>query len=149
MDTKDINDAIKPLRENWEAIRQDYARNVPGKYLVLTCVHRPVKDQLALFKKGRKLDSNGVWQVANKAAIVTNVDGYKVLGAHNYKPSRAIDVAVVDNQTGRVVWEEECYLPLVQIAARYGLESGGSWKSIKDWPHIQVRDYKNYKEVAA
>lgn len=145
MPTKDINDAAKPIRDNWETIKNEFFKLNPGKYLVITCVHRSPDEQLELFKKGRTLGADGKWYVQDKAKIVTNVDGISVLGAHNYKPSRAIDVAVVDNQTGKYLWEEKHYHSLLEIAKGVGLESGGGWKSLKDWPHIQVLDYKNYK----
>lgn len=147
MPSKDINDAAKPLRDNWETIKNEFFKSNTGKYLVLSCVHRSVGEQLELFKGGRGLGSDGKWYIQDKAKVVTNVDGTKVLGAHNYKPSRAIDVAVVDNQTGKYLWEEKYYYCLLEIAKGVGLESGGGWKSIKDWPHLQVPDYKNYKEI--
>ena len=147
MPTKDINDACKAIRDNWESITTEFIRRNAGKYLVLTCVYRSPDEQLDLFKKGRIKGADGKWYIQDKAKIVTNVDGVTILGAHNYKPARAIDVAVVDNQTGKFLWEEKHYFPLLQIAKGVGLESGGAWKSIKDWPHLQVPDYKNYKEL--
>ncbi len=147
MASKDIQDACQVIRDKWDEIAQEYIRRMPGKYLVISSVHRPPSEQLELFKKGRTLGTDGKWYIQNKAAIVTNCDGYTLLSAHNYKPARAIDVAVVDNQTGKYLWETKHYLPLVQIAQTVGLESGGAWKTIKDYPHIQVREYKNYKEV--
>jgi len=145
MATKDINDAAKPIRDQWEQIKNEYFKCVPGKYLIITCVHRTPEEQFALYKEGRELDAKGVWVTKDKSKIVTKVDGYKVVGAHNYLPSRAIDVAVVDNQTGKTSWEAYHYWPLLAIAKDLGLVSGGSWTSIKDWPHIEVKDYKNYK----
>ena len=147
MPSKDINDAVKKIRDVWDQIRQEYAKHSPGKYLYLSCIYRSPQEQLELFKKGRIKGSDGKWHTQDKAKIVTNVDGYTVLGAHNYKPARAIDVAVVDNQTGKFLWEEKHYFPLLQIAKGVGLESGGAWKSIKDWPHIQVPNYKTYEEL--
>lgn len=147
MSTTNIEDACKALRDHWDEIRNEFFKRSPGKGLVLTAVHRPVQEQFELFKKGREQSSSGEWVVKDKSQVVTNVDGHKVIGAHNYYPSRAIDVAVFDNQTGKIIWEESCYYPLVDIASSVGLVSGGSWKSIKDWPHIEVKDYKNYKEI--
>lgn len=145
MASKNIEDAVKEIRDKWDEIKNEYFKRMPGKYLVLSCVYRTPEEQLALFKKGRILGSDGKWSIQDKAKIVTNVDGYKILGAHNYKPARAIDVAVVDNQTGKYLWEEKHYFPLLQIAKGVGLESGGGWKSINDWPHIQVPNYKTYE----
>lgn len=147
MPTKAINDAAKPIRDKWEEIKNEYFKRVSGKYLSLTCVHRTPEEQFELYKKGREADAQGNWVTKDKSQIVTNVDGYKVVGAHNYLPSRAIDVAVIDNQTGKPSWEENHYRPLLEIAQELGLVSGGSWSSIKDWEHLEVKDYKNYKEI--
>lgn len=144
MTTKDINDAVKEIKDRWDEIKNLYFQRMPGKYLVLSCVHRSPAEQLELFKKGRILGSDGKWYVQDKAKIVTNVDGYSILGAHNYKPARAIDVAVVDNATGKYLWEESNYLCLGPIVKAMGLEWGGYWKAIKDFPHIQVPKYKDY-----
>jgi hypothetical protein len=38
---------------------------------------------------------------------------------------------------GYVAWDEPLYHPLVELAARHGLVSGGSWPHFKDWPHIE------------
>ena len=146
MPTKDIADAGKPIRDRWEEIKRDYFQAMPGKYLVLTCVYRSPSEQFELFKKGRTQGGDGKWTVGNKSDIVTNVDGVTVVGAHNYRPSRAVDVMVVDNQTGKATWDIEFYLPLHDIAVRYGLEWGGDWKSIKDYPHLQFANYKSYIE---
>lgn len=145
MATKDINDAAKPLRDAWETIKNEYSKRVPGKRLVLTCVYRSPAEQLELFGKGRTLGSDGKWSIQDKSKVVTNVDGRTVLGAHNYKPARAIDVAVVDTTTGKYIWTESSYYPLLAIAAGVGLESGGAWKSITDWPHLQIPKYKTYE----
>lgn len=147
MPTKDIDDATKPIRDHWEEIKRDYFEVVPGKYLVLTCVHRSPDEQLELYGRGRTKGSDGKWYVQDKAKIVTNVDGVTVLGAHNYRPSRAIDVMVVDNTTGRETWDERFYTPLHNIAKRYNLTWGGDWKSIKDMPHFEVPNYKTYQEA--
>lgn len=147
MATKEISDAVLEIRDKWDEIKNEFFQRNPGKYLVITCVYRSPTEQLELFKKGRTLGSDGQWYIRDKSKVVTNVDGSTLLGAHNYKPSRAIDVAVVDNQTGKYLWEEKHYHSLVEIAKRVGLESGGTWKTIKDWPHIQVPNYKNYENV--
>ena len=145
MATKNIEDAAKPIQDVWKEIQHEFIKVSPGKYLELTAVYRSPEEQFELFKKGRVLTETGRWVVKYKEQVVTNVDGRKVLGAHNYKPSRAIDVVVVDNQTGKYLWEEKNYFSLGPIVETVGLEWGGSWKSIKDLPHIQIKNYKEYK----
>ncbi len=146
MATKNIEDACRLIRDNWIEIQHEYIKRMAGKYLVLTCAYRSPEEQMELFKKGRILGTDGKWTIQDKSRVVTNVDGRTVLGAHNYFPSRAIDVAVVDNQSGAYLWEEGYYFPLIEIVRAVGLESGGAWKTLKDWPHIQVPNYKSYKE---
>lgn len=148
----DINDACKAIQDAWPLIQNEFFKRAPGKYLVLTTVHRSPEEQFILFKKGRTQLPNGEWVVKDQSQVVTNVDGHKNIGAHNYKPSRAIDVCVVDNATGKVLWKEDYYFPLVEIARGVGLESGGEWPVNstglgKDWPHLQVPNFKDYKDA--
>lgn len=139
-----IEDAVRPIRDNWLVIKNAFFQSNPGQYLILTFVHRPPELQLELFKKGREQDAQGNWVVVDKSQVVTNCDGYKVLSAHNYFPSRAIDIAVVDNKSGAIIWEESYYQCLLEIATGVGLVSGAGWKSLKDSDHIEIKDYKNY-----
>lgn len=144
MSTPNIEEACQAIRDAWPLIQNEFFKRKTGVYLVLSQVHRTPEEQFNLFKKGRKQLPSGEWVVTDKSQVVTNVDGYKNIGAHNYLPSRAIDVCVVDNQTGKALWKEDYYFPLVEIARELGLESGGEWASIKDWPHLQVRNFKDY-----
>jgi peptidoglycan LD-endopeptidase CwlK len=144
MPSKDITEAASPIRDNWETIKADYAMLVPTKHLVLSCVVRSVEEQGRLFAQGRTKGSDGKWYVKDKSKIVTNVDGISTMGAHNYKPARAIDVMVVDNVTNRETWEEKWYLPIGIVVRKLGLTWGGDWKSIKDLPHIELPNYKTY-----
>jgi len=56
--------------------------------------YRPPEKQFEYFKKGRKQQPDGSWVVVNKKDVITNIDGYKVKGKHNYNPSVAVDIAV-------------------------------------------------------
>lgn len=145
MPSRDIQDAAQPIRSVWENIKNDFIEKSPGHYLELTTVHRTPAEQFELFKKGRTMGTDGKWVIQDKTQVVTNVDGTTILGSHNYHPARAIDVAVVDNQSGKFLWDDKYYQPLGDIAKRYNLEWGGDWKSFKDMPHIEIPDYKNYK----
>lgn len=147
MATKDINDSVKPIQDAWESIKNDFFKAAPGKYLELTCVYRSPEEQLELFKYGRILGTDGKWYVQDKAAIITNADGLNYLSPHNYRPSRAIDVGVKENSTGNWLWADKHFYPLAEIVKKYGLESGGNWKTFQDWAHIQVPNYKTYKDA--
>lgn len=138
-------DACKLIQDNWDCIKRDFFVLVPNHYLEITTVYRSPDEQFQLFQRGRTMNTQGEWIITDKSKIVTNVDGYKEIGAHNYHPSRAIDVCVVNNQTGERLWSNIWYTSLIDIAGRYGLEDGGAWHGLKDWPHLQVRDFKNYR----
>lgn len=60
----------------------------------LTEGYRSPEKQFEYYKKGRRPDSNGRWIVVNRRNIITNVDGYRVVGKHNHYPSIAVDIAV-------------------------------------------------------
>ena len=147
MAKNDIEDAVKPIQEAWPEIKNEFFKRNPGRYLILSSIYRSPSEQFELFKKGRTMSTQGDWVVQSQEQVVTNVDGHSILGAHNYMPSRAIDVAIVDNQTGKTIWEESSYSCLLEIAQGVGLESGLEWKNFKDACHIQVRNYKTYREV--
>jgi peptidoglycan L-alanyl-D-glutamate endopeptidase CwlK len=93
---------------------------------MLTCTQRSVEEQQRLYAKGRT-------QPGQK---VTNVDGVTKKSNHNYTPARAVDVAVVIN--GKVSWDADEYAPLGELAKKYGLHWGGNWKSLKDYPHLEL-----------
>jgi peptidoglycan L-alanyl-D-glutamate endopeptidase CwlK len=56
--------------------------------------HRPPEKQFEYYKKGRTFVEGKDWIVTNKKQVITNVDGYKKKGKHNYNPSLAVDIAV-------------------------------------------------------
>jgi len=147
MPSTDINDSCKAIRDVWDNIKTDFFSVVPGHYLNITCSYRSPEEQFELFKQGRILDISRHWVVQDKDKVVTNCDGTIEKSAHNYNPARAIDVCVMDNQTGKAVWDVKWYQPLIEIAERYNLVEGGTWRAIRDWPHLEVKDFKNYKET--
>lgn len=147
MPTNNITDSCKVIQDAWDLIKRDFFTIIPpNHYLDITCVYRSPMEQFELFMQGRTMGMDGEWHVEDKDKVVTNVDGYKILGAHNYFPARAIDVCVKNNQTGEVLWDTKWYKPLIDIVKKYNLIEGGTWRAIKDWPHIEVQDYKNYVE---
>lgn len=136
--TINILDACEYLQDKWLLIETSYASLVPGHYLNLTCVSRSPQEQFELFKQGRTKDTSGKWIVQDHSQVVTNVDGYKVVGKHNKQPSEAIDVVVMNNQTGKETWEDSYYLPLGDLAKKHGLKWGGEFTTIKDMPHLET-----------
>lgn len=125
MASRSLADAHPALTERFILLGEDFAREQTPRRLIVTCTYRSVEEQQKLYAQGRT--------VAGK--VVTKIDGVRVKGMHNYTPSRALDVAVFVDDA--ISWDELLYHPLVDLAARHGLVSGGSWKTWKDWPHIE------------
>ena len=101
-------------------------RESTGNDLILTCTQRSVEEQQKLYALGRTVPGQRV----------TNVDGVRKLSNHNFTPARAVDVAVVVH--GKVSWSPADYAPLGELAKRYGLVWGGSWKSFRDYPNLEL-----------
>ena len=145
MPSRNLKDAVKELRDKYNEILHQFEFEKPGYTLNITCTHRTPEEQHELFKKGRILDIDGHVLKIDHSQVVTNCDGIHILSAHNYYPSRAVDVVVIDTVDHKAHWEEWLYSPLVAICNKLGLTNGGSWTTFKDWPHIEVKNYKNYK----
>lgn len=126
MSSRSLSDAHSILAERYLLLAEDFAREQVPASLIVTCTHRSVDEQAVLYAQGRTVPGK----------VVTNADGITRLSAHNYYPARAIDVAVILD--GKVAWREDLYVPLVALAKRHGLVSGGSWNTFKDWPHIEM-----------
>jgi peptidoglycan LD-endopeptidase CwlK len=98
-------------------------------FLVL-CGHRTVAEQQRLYAQGR----------TTPGKKVTNIDGVKVKGRHNYKPALAIDIAPYP-----LDWNDTDRFRLLgahvkAVAARLGvpLTWGGDWRKFKDLPHFEL-----------
>lgn len=144
MPSKKIEDAVSELQKAWTKILKMFEALQDGFTLQLTCTHRLPEEQRDLFKKGRTFDTKGNVLKIDCSLIVTNCDGFKVLSPHNYYPAKAIDVCVVSKTTGKVFWTPDLYFPLIKICEKLNLMSGGNWKSIKDWPHIEIHNYREH-----
>lgn len=100
--------------------------------------YRSPQEQFELYKQGRKLINNK-WKKVG--ATVTNLDGITKVSEHNYKPSKAIDIAPypIDwNDTNRF----KDLAKVVKDAAKtvgVAIEWGGDWKSFVDLPHYQIK----------
>lgn len=110
----------------------------------VTCGHRTQGEQLQLFKQGRTL-TDGKWIKTGKT--VTNIDGYKKTGTHNYYPSKAIDVCPypIDwNNLGRF---KELHKVVMRVASEEGVELvwGADWDSDGDIAEHSLQDYPHYE----
>lgn len=144
MPSKKIEDAVPELQKAWPNIVKMFETLQDGFSLILTCTHRLPEEQRELFKQGRTFGKDNKVIHIDSSKIVTNCDGFSVLSPHNYYPAKAIDVCVVSKTTGKVFWTPDLYFPLLKICEKLNLMSGGNWKSIKDWPHIEIHNYREH-----
>ncbi len=62
---------------------------------------------------------------------------------HNFKPSLAIDFFRL-TQAGGASFDRPWFIAVLMPAVRAaGLVSGGDFKSFKDYPHVEVKDWKS------
>ena len=88
--------------------------------------------QFELFKLGRTL-VNGEWIITDQKAVRTNVDGFKIIGKHNYSPSKAFDIYAWVN--GKISWNREhlIYLAGVIMATAERLKQEGKITCTLRW----------------
>src|SRR5262245_937073 len=84
---------------------------------------RTYAQQNELFRQGR---------FGNKGPIVTNARG----GQSNHNFGIAWDIGVFQN--GKYITDAPPYKQAATVALISGLEWGGNWTSLKDWPHYQL-----------
>jgi len=100
----------KKGREIYQTLHNDLQLIIDGilEYCVvdITLVegHRAPSKQFEYYKKGREKTGDGVWKIVNKSKVITNIDGYKKKGKHNYDPSRAIDVCAYVSGKPHLSW---------------------------------------------
>ena len=114
------------LQEFWPLLRNWYMKKYPGRAIFLTCTHRPVKEQAAIYAKNAP------------GRILTRCDGVIKVSKHNYQPAKAFDVAI--SIKGKVVWEDGFYTPLGGAIKDLGYEDKvrwGGWWTFHDFPHFE------------
>lgn len=119
--------------------------------------HRTLEKQFEYFKKGRKL-INGEWVVVSPKQKITNADGVKIKGKHNYNPSLAVDFSVYVPDKPQLEWDAVhlTYVAasLIMIAEflfkegiiQHKLRWGGNWdmdgdlsdNKLCDRPHLEL-----------
>lgn len=119
--------------------------------------HRSVEKQFAYFKKGRKF-INGEWVLVKPKSKITNIDGIKVKGKHNYNPSLALDFKAYVPGKPQLTWDAVhlTYIgaSLIMIAEylhsegliEHKLRWGGNWdkdgdladNTLYDRPHVEL-----------
>jgi len=120
------------------------------KYFDCTILYgyREPAEQLALFKRGRKLE-NGVWVIENKLEVVTYCDGYEKLSNHNARPSDAVDVAPypIDWQDTKRLYYFAGFVK--GMAEHMGLKIiwGGDWQDDKNMNNQSFFDLPHFERV--
>lgn len=136
MPSTSLQDVDKALRDAYLALRAEFQAQHDGRTLVVTCARRTPEEQMAAYRQGRAL-RDGRWVVEDASRVVTQLSGEPGQQSfHNLTPSRAIDVVVCIG--GKPTWDYREYLPLGALAAKHGLEWGGNWTHLKDYPHLQL-----------
>jgi len=135
-------------------------------YTILRCAvdfsliegHRSPEKQLEYFKKGRKQQADGSWVIVKQRDIITNIDGYRVKGTHNYSPSLAVDIAVYVPEKPNLAYDLShlAYIAgcMITIAdqlfeekkIQHKLRWGGNWdrdgdladNTLFDGPHFEL-----------
>ena len=125
--SRDYKHCHPELIKRFIALTTEFGQVNPGRSLLVTCTYRSVAEQTRLYAQGR----NG-----NPGAIVTNCDGKRNPSKHNVFPARAIDVCVLVG--GKPCWDEKDFYPIGPLAKKHGLEWGGFWVKLSDFPHLQL-----------
>lgn len=142
-----IFDLVRILQELLE-------RHTPGRWRVrVFSTHRHPDEQWKLFMIGRKRMANGNWVVDPKSGQKTRTNAtpdktpHCVVDRAGNPAALAADIWIVDAQTGELA-PDDClvwaYIPTAAYAAAPGfLANGGFWTSIRDWPHVERRGWRD------
>lgn len=111
-----------------------------GVNVFITQTYRSSEEQDVAYAKGR----------TTAGSIITNARGGQ--SAHNCTladgtpAARAFDFAI-KNDNGTVDWDASdlSWQKAIAIGERLGLVSGSKFLSIKDAPHMEMKDWKNIK----
>lgn len=98
----------------------------------VTSVFRTPEDQFRLYKQGRTF-RNGSW--IKTGNVVTNIDGIVKKSRHNWLPATATDISIFK---GKAYVTDAKYYSAVREGTGFGLDWGGNWKSLKDYPHLEI-----------
>lgn len=144
-----LSDAVPELQEKVPTIIAAYnSMFTDGRELFVDCTLRSTAEQQAIWNIGRKTPPIG------PKYYRTWVDGIVRFSKHNPDPqeplSKAVDFGV--SVGGKYINIDEYYYPLLDLARKYNLISGGDFHNtglplssileltgFKDWPHIEVK----------
>lgn len=67
--------------------------------------YRSPDKQLEYFSQGRTFIA-GKWVITDPKKVITNIDGYKIKGNHNYNPSLAVDINIYVPDKPMLNWDK-------------------------------------------
>lgn len=147
--SKSLDDCEYAIRTAFPLVRAAFCTAYPPLDLRVDYTYRSPALQMELFKKGRTLDASGHWILTDRTMRVTDKDGTTNKGEHNFYPSKAADVYVMERD-GTILWplpaahpgyleRHAMYEALGHLWEAQGLVSGATWKfAWKDEPHVQL-----------
>jgi len=131
----DLTKLYPPFADKVKALQK--ACLARGAEYYATSGLRSVDEQNALYQLGRTKKNVDATPEKPMGGTVTNAKGGQSM--HNFKI--ALDWAL-DSDTEREGlqpdWSPEAYAIVGEEAQKLGLEWGGTWKSFKDYPHVQL-----------
>lgn len=128
MASKRIED-LRPMMQQkaraWQA-----ACATAGLDILVYCTWRSLEEQAELYAQGR----------TKPGSIVTMAK--PGTSAHNY--GLALDFVPLIG--GKALWKAPApeWLEAVEIAEKCGLESASTWVKFKEWPHLQIPNWKDF-----
>lgn len=132
MASRDKKDLFPTLVQSYELACTAYKAKYPNaSQPFLTCTYRTIDEQNKLYEQGRTA----------KGQKVTNAKGGE--SAHNFNPSPAFDIGFITlNQT--LDWDNKNFKNFAEIVKSIttSIEWGGDFKSIKDAPHFELKNWK-------
>ena len=138
---KQLLQKAEPKLKELHPVLADKARQLieksykEGIWLIITQGFRSIEEQNALYAQGR----------SKPGKIVNNAKGG--YSYHNY--GLAFDFAIL-NKDGSVDWTvDEQWKRVGAIGKSLGLEWGGDWKSLPDYPHFQYTFGLTIKDLLA
>lgn len=153
----DINQLHPTLKKAYENAKAEYIRDYPNlPRPMLTFTHRSKAVQDALYLQGRATlavinaarKAVGLYLLGAKEAAkrVTNAKGGQ--SPHNFLPALALDVAFVKADGKTLDWNHVHFHRFAPYMTKHaGIEWGGTWKTMVDLPHFQLRNWRIYSQL--
>jgi peptidoglycan LD-endopeptidase CwlK len=142
MPSRKLTDAHAILQLQYPIAKKLFEQNNKGVEVFITNSYRSNAEQTALFNQPHDgIDNDKDGRVDESDERVTNAKAGQ--SPHNHFPSFAIDVSFLVN--GKLDWSEKYFISFAKYMATDKIEWGGTWKSIKDLPHFEVKGFKNLK----